>query len=124
VRPHLVSRKNKGEKQMTTAMTMNENNDPMEMMKEQFYCGMEGDTQNKIMSNDSKEKQFLNEISMIADKAEEELTQATFQLGQAALDPDKWSERNGKTLECNILKEKIKLIKDISEMYVNMFDVA
>lgn len=109
---------------MTTAMTMNENNDPMEMMKEQFYCGMEGDTQNKIMSNDSKEKQFLNEISMIADKAEEELTQATFQLGQAALDPDKWSERNGKTLECNILKEKIKLIKDISEMYVNMFDVA
>lgn len=124
MRPHLVRRKNKGEKQMTTAMTMNENNDSMEMMKEQFYCGMEGDTQNKIMSNDSKEKQFLNEISMIADKAEEELTQATFQLGQAALDPDKWSERNGKTLECNILKEKIKLIKDISEMYVNMFDVA
>ena len=104
-------------------MTMVENNkDSMSMMGNQFFGGMETKTEETKKDN-SMEQKFLEEIQGMANKAEDELAQATFQLGQASLDPDKWSERNVKTLECNVLKAKVKLLDDIATMYIDMFNI-
>lgn len=98
-------------------MTMVENNNKM---GNQFF----GEIETEEKETKTKEQSFLEEIHDMANKAEDALAQATFQLGQATLDPDKWSERNVKTLECNVLKAKLKLLEDISSIFIDMFNPA
>ena len=99
-------------------------NDAMSIMGNQFFGGIK--SENEIEKSDveeTKEQKFLSEIQDLANKAEDELAHATFLLGQASLDPDKWSERNVKTLECNVLKAKVKLLDDIATIYIDMFNL-
>ena len=67
-------------------MTMVENNNKM---GNQFF----GEIETEENKTKTKEQSFLEEIQNMATKAEDALAQATFQLGQATLDPDKWRSK-------------------------------
>lgn len=107
---------------MEMKMVENKNENPMSMMGSQFFGNVDEKTQEP--KEETKEQKFLNEIQDMANKAEDALAHSTFLLGQASLDPDKWSERNTKTLECNVLKAKVELIDNISELFMSMFNIA